>query len=236
VTPGTKAKLIALVGGSVVKLLCATLRFRIHDPGGFYQLSPGTRFIGIFWHNRLLVIPSFFKRYMHPRRASALTSPSKDGEILAAYLARFGIGAIRGSSSRRGMVAMLEMKRAIENGSEIAITPDGPRGPRYHLSPGVIALAQNAGVPVVPISVAYSRYWQLKSWDAFQIPKPFATVDITMLSVEKIPHTDTSEAFEEQRTRLEGIMRAAHPEASSCEWPAVAVPATSRSRSSYSNT
>lgn len=210
--PATKAKLIALVGGGIVKLLCATLRFRIQDPSGFLQLPPSVRIIGIFWHNRLFVIPSFFKRFMYPRVASALASPSKDGEILAAFLARFGIGAIRGSSSRRGLQAMLEMKRASEAGVDIAITPDGPRGPCYHLNPGVISLAQLANVPVLQVCVSYSSYWQLKSWDRFQIPKPFATVDINLLPLEKIPATDTPEAFEEQRTRLESSMRAAHPE------------------------
>jgi lysophospholipid acyltransferase (LPLAT)-like uncharacterized protein len=203
-------KLAAIVGAWIVKLLCLTLRFRIHDPAGFLKLPATVRMTGIFWHNRLFIIPWFFTRYMRPRVSAALTSPSKDGEILAAFLARFGIGAVRGSSSRRGVAAMLEMKRAAEAGYDIAITPDGPRGPRYRLNPGVISLAQTAGIPVLPISVFYSRYWELKSWDAFQIPKPFALVDVTLWPLEKIPATDTDEAFETQRLRLEQIMRDAH--------------------------
>jgi lysophospholipid acyltransferase (LPLAT)-like uncharacterized protein len=206
----TKARLIAIVGGWLVKTLCATLRFRIHDPSGFLQMPPSVRMTGIFWHNRLFIIPWFFKRYMCPRKAVALASPSKDGEILAAFLARFGIGAVRGSSSRRGIAAMLEMKRAAEAGYDVAITPDGPRGPCYRLNPGVISLAQTAGIFVLPISVFYSRYWKLKGWDAFQIPKPFAVVDVTLFPLEKIPGTDTDEAFEAQRLRLEQIMREAH--------------------------
>jgi lysophospholipid acyltransferase (LPLAT)-like uncharacterized protein len=145
-----------------------------------------------------------------PRHSKALTSASKDGEILAAFLARFDIGAIRGSSSRRGALAMLEMVRTAEEGFDIAITPDGPRGPKYQLNPGVITLAQKAGIPVLPISVFYSRYWELKSWDAFQIPKPFATVNVTLFPLEQIPPTDTLEAFEAQRVRLEKIMRDGH--------------------------
>ena len=178
--PATKAKLIAVVGGWIVKLLCATLRFRIHDPAGFLQMPPTVRMTGIFWHNRLFIIPWFFTRYMRPRVSVALTSASRDGEMLAAFLARFGIGAVRDSSSRRGVAAMLEMNRPADDGYDIAITPDGPRGPRYRLNPGVIALAQTAGIHVLPISVFYSRYWEMKSWDAFQIPKPFATVDVTL--------------------------------------------------------
>ena len=203
-------KLVALVGAWVVKLLCVTLRFRIHDPAGFLALPPTVRMTGIFWHNRLFIIPWFFRRYMRPRVSVALTSASRDGEILAAFLARFGIGAVRGSSSRRGVVAAREMKRAAETGYDVAITPDGPRGPRYRLNPGVISLAQTAGIFVLPISVFYSRYWELKSWDAFQIPKPFARVDVTLLPLEKIPDTENDEDFEIQRARLEQIMRTAH--------------------------
>ena len=203
-------KLLGVVGAWIVKLLCATLRFRVHDPAGFLKLPATVRMTGIFWHNRLFIIPWFFTRYMRPRKSAALTSASKDGEILAAFLARFGIGAVRGSSSRRGVAAMLEMKRAADAGYDIAITPDGPRGPRYRLNPGVIALAQTAGIHVLPISVFYSRYWEIKSWDAFQIPQPFAVVDVTLLPLEKIPETDNGEAFEAQRLRLEQIMRGAH--------------------------
>ena len=205
-----KARLAATVGTWIVKALCATLRFRIHDPAGFLALPPSVRMTGIFWHNRLFVIPWFFTHFMRPRKAAALTSASKDGEILAAFLARFGIGAVRGSSSRRGVAAMIGMKRAAEAGYDIAITPDGPRGPRYRLNPGVLTLAQKAGIQVLPIAVSYSRYWELNSWDAFQIPKPFAVVDVTLLPLEKIPETDSLEAFEIQRVRLEKIMWEAH--------------------------
>ncbi len=207
----TKAKLIAVVGGWIVKLLCSTLRFRIQDPGGFLKMPHTVKMTGIFWHNRLFIIPWFYSHHMQsrtcPRHSVALTSASKDGEILAAFLARFDIGAIRGSSSRRGAVAMLEMVRASEAGFDVAITPDGPRGPKYQLNPGVITLAQKAKIPVLAFGIFYSRYWELKSWDSFRIPKPFARIDLTMLPLETIPETETPEAFEAQRARLEKMMR-----------------------------
>ena len=206
----TKARLIALVGATIVKLLVATLRVRVRDPHGFLALPLSQRIVGIFWHNRLLIIPHFFKRYMRPRTARALASASKDGEIVAAFLARYGIGAIRGSSSRRGALALAEMRRAIAEGHEIAITPDGPRGPCYHLNPGVVSLAQTTDTPVLPVVVHYTRCWTLKSWDAFQIPKPFSAVEITLFPLEKIAVTDSSEAFEKERARLEQAMRDAH--------------------------
>lgn len=217
--PATKAKLISYVGGTLVKLLCSTLRFRIHDPGGFLKMPHTVKMTGIFWHNTLFIIPWFYSRYMSrkdcPRHSKALTSASKDGEILAAFLARFDIGAIRGSSSRRGAVAMLEMVRTSEAGYDIAITPDGPRGPKYQLNPGVITLAQKAKIPVLTFGIFYSRYWALRGWDAFRIPKPFATVDVHMLPLEYIPDTDTPEAFEAQRARLEKMMREANQYATS---------------------
>jgi lysophospholipid acyltransferase (LPLAT)-like uncharacterized protein len=189
VKPATKAKLIAIVGGWIVKLLCSTLRFRIDDPGGFLKMPHTVKMTGIFWHNTLFIIPWFYSRYMSrrdcPRHSKALTS-------------------------RRGAVAMLEMVRTSEAGFDIAITPDGPRGPKYQLNPGVITLAQKADIPVLAFGIFYSSYWELKSWDAFRIPKPFATIDIHMLPLERIPPTDTPEAFEAQRARLERLMRDAN--------------------------
>lgn len=192
----------------MVKLLCATLRFRIEDPDGFLKKPATVRMTGIFWHNRLFIIPWFFTRYMRPRISAALASPSRDGDILSAFLKQFGIETVRGSSSRRGVAAMLEMKRAADAGYDIAITPDGPRGPQYRLNPGVIALAQTAGIYVLPISVFYSRHWTLKSWDAFQIPKPFATVTVHLHPLVSVPATESEDEFEAQRLRLEEIMRA----------------------------
>jgi lysophospholipid acyltransferase (LPLAT)-like uncharacterized protein len=205
VTP-RKAKLIALLGSWIVRLLVATLRIRVRDDAGVLGQSSEPRLIWLFWHNRLFVMPHLLNRHFPQRPGSALTSASKDGEILAAFLQRFHIRPVRGSSSRRGAIAMLEMKRLIAEGYDVAITPDGPRGPRYRLNPGVITLAQKTAARVMPIRIEYSRYWQLKSWDAFQIPKPFARVDITLLPLEKIADTPDEAAFEAERIRLESVL------------------------------
>ena len=98
------------------------------------------------------------------------------------------------------------MKRLIGQGYDVAITPDGPRGPRYHLNPGMITVAQKTGALVMPIQVSYSSRWQLKSWDAFQIPKPFARVDITLLPLEHVAATTNENDFEMERQRLEKIL------------------------------
>jgi lysophospholipid acyltransferase (LPLAT)-like uncharacterized protein len=206
VTPEKKAHLIAIVGAWIVRLVVATLRIRVHDEAGVLGGPPEPRLIWVFWHNRLFVIPHLLNRYLPQRPGSALTSASKDGEILAAFLQRFHIHPIRGSSSRRGAAALLEMMRFISQGYDVAITPDGPRGPRYRLNAGPIALAQKTGALVMPIRVQYSRFWQLKSWDAFRIPKPFARVDITLLRLHPVAPTQDEAAFETQRARLENIL------------------------------
>ena len=154
------------------------------------------------------VMPYVFEHFFPGRPGAALTSASKDGEILAAFLNRFSVRAIRGSSSRSGARALVEMKRAIKDGYIMGITPDGPRGPRYRLNPGVVKLAQVTGGFVLPVHVRYSRFWQLKSWDGFMIPKPFARVEITFDILHKIPPTKSDDEFEAERLRMEEILAA----------------------------
>ena len=197
-----------LIPGLIVFLLRAlalTLRFRVDDRCGITRgaMQP---FIGAFWHNRILVIPLAYRRYCRGRRGSCLTSPSKDGAIIEGVMARFGIGSVRGSSSRRGSTALRELTAILEAGEDVAITPDGPRGPKYQLSPGIIKLAQITGTAVMPIHVGYSRCWELKSWDAFRIPKPFARVEIVFGPLYAVCPTADDAAFEAERVRLQTLL------------------------------
>ena len=200
-------QLIATFGAWIVRLIVATLRFRVRDDAGIIGGPATPRLIWAFWHNSLFVIPHLLNHYLSHRPGSALTSASQDGEILAAFLERFNVRPIRGSSSRQGAAALLEMKRLIEQGFDVAITPDGPRGPLYHLNPGVITLAQKTGALIMPIRVHYSRFWRLKTWDAFEIPKPFATVTIVLLPLYRVAATSSDEEFEPERARLERVLR-----------------------------
>ena len=201
-----KARLLAALGTVLVRILLATLRVRIVDRVGLLGQPQDRTLIWIFWHNRLMLFPHLIERYLHQRNTAALTSASKDGEIVASFLASFKVRSIRGSSSRRGAAALIEMKSLLAQGWDVGITPDGPRGPRYHLNPGVLKLAQKTGIPVLPANVEYSRYWRLKSWDGFMIPKPFSRVEITMGELVEIKATATDEEFEQERLRLEGIL------------------------------
>lgn len=178
-----------------------TLRWRVVDRCDFaLRKHP---LVGTFWHNRLLMVPILYNRFGGGHRGNCLTSPSKDGAIVAEVMERFNIGNVRGSSSRRGATALREMAAVLEKGEDMAITPDGPRGPRYHFHPGAVKLAQMTGAPLVLITVEYSRYWELKSWDGFRIPKPFSRVDVIFGKLHQIPAGLTDEAFEAQRASLE---------------------------------
>lgn len=206
-----KARFLANLGTILVRILLATLRIRIVDHVGLLGKPHDRPYIWIFWHNRLMMFPRLIERYLNQRQTAALTSASKDGEIVATFLANFGVRSIRGSSSRRGAAALIEMKSLLAEGCDVGITPDGPRGPRYYLNPGVLKLAQKTGIPVIPANVEYSRFWRLKTWDGFMIPKPFSKVEITMGELVEIQPTTTEEEFEAERVRLQetlcGMMR-----------------------------
>ena len=198
-----KARFIANLGTLLVRFLILTLRVRVVDNVGLMGKPHDKSYIWIFWHNRLMLFPHLIERFLNQRRCAALTSASKDGEIVATFLANFKVRAIRGSSSRRGAAALIEMKSLLSQGWDVGITPDGPRGPRYFLNPGVIKLAQKTGIPVIPANVEYSRFWRLKSWDGFMIPKPFSKVVITMGNLLEVNPTETEEEFEAERIRLQ---------------------------------
>lgn len=205
-----KEKLISWIGAWLIRGLGCTLRIRVIDRAGFLDGTLKCPAIFVFWHNRIMVTPIVYSRHYRKRKgagAVVLTSPSKDGTLLAEFMARFGIGAIRGSSSRRGAAAMRELNDVLAGGTDVIITPDGPRGPCYKLGPGLVFLAQKNAAPVVPVHIEYARCKRLKSWDRFMIPLPFSLAEVTFGPTQHIAQTDSDEAFEAERARLEKIMQ-----------------------------
>jgi lysophospholipid acyltransferase (LPLAT)-like uncharacterized protein len=190
-----------------VKSLGATWRLRLHDPhnvlGG--ELAPC---IAALWHNRLALAMPVWTRYFRPRLKGAglvaLISASHDGGVLARGLKFFGVQAVRGSSSRRGAQALLELTTWIDRGYMVAITPDGPRGPRYEIRDGILALAQVSGLPIVPVATQVRRKITLKSWDRFQVPLPFAVCEIRIGQPLHVP----PELSEEGRQTLKRELKA----------------------------
>jgi lysophospholipid acyltransferase (LPLAT)-like uncharacterized protein len=143
----------------------------------------------------------------HPRKLAALVSASKDGALLAAVLGRFGVEQIRGSSSRRGPQALLELTSHAKRGYDLAVTPDGPKGPRYVVQEGVIALAQLTGLPIIPVTCNTRLKFCLKSWDRFQIPLPFSRCELILNEPILVPREADRAKREERRLELEASLR-----------------------------
>lgn len=180
--PTLGGRLLARVAWLVASSVSLTLRWRFEDRTGMFDPDSQQRAIFAIWHNRQLLAPGIYRRYFRgvgkARRLAALASASRDGAVAARILELFGARAVRGSSSRRGAQALAEMIELAEDGYDIAVTPDGPRGPRYKVQPGTVVLAQYSGLPIVPITLTLSRKKVLPSWDGFQIPLPFGVCDV----------------------------------------------------------
>lgn len=181
--------------------LALTMRFQWEDRSGFFE-QPNGPAIYCFWHNRLALCTGIYERFIRNRNptegVAGLVSASKDGGFLAAILESFGAQPVRGSSSRRGPQALLELTTWAQRRYDLAITPDGPRGPRYSVQEGVISLAQLTGLPIIPVSCYTTRKIELKSWDRFQIPLPFAKCHIQVAPPIRVPR----EADDQQREQL----------------------------------
>lgn len=201
------------LGYLVIRLVTPTLRWHIHDPQKIADQIVDFPVIFCIWHNRLALALPIWHRFRRSRKKSArmaaISSASKDGAIVAGILERFGAQPVRGSSSRRGVHAMIEMVKWGKKGFDLAVTPDGPRGPKYSVQPGIISLAQMTGFPILPISYSLSRKVTLKSWDNFQIPLPFSRCDIYCDELIRCPREieDREQAAADVRQRLLGITK-----------------------------
>ncbi len=136
------------------------------------------RFILCFWHRRLFMMPLAYPFHRKEQGVAILSSDSRDGERSAATWRWFGIHAVRGTASDDGAKALVRMIQAVKQGWDFGITPDGPRGPNMSLKPGVTALARKTGAWVVPVSLAFDRHFELRTWDRMVIPLPFSTCTI----------------------------------------------------------
>jgi lysophospholipid acyltransferase (LPLAT)-like uncharacterized protein len=201
----------ALICG-VVRGVAATIRFKLNDPAGTFTAISKEQLIFAIWHNRLALSLILYRRYLlrsaPERRLAGMVSASRDGGLLARVLEHFGVEPVRGSSSRRGPQALLEMVSWGERGCDLAITPDGPRGPRYQVQEGVISTAQLTGLLVVPVSYHLNWKVQAKSWDRFQVPLPFARCEITVGTPLRVPRDASDAERETLRQQLETELRA----------------------------
>ena len=157
------------------------------------------------WHGQILLLPLVYGRR---HRIHALTSRSRDGEILSRFVQGFGIRVVRGSSSRGGARALLTLARVIrEEGDNVLIVPDGPRGPRHVAQNGAVLLARMTGVPMVPLAFGASPCRVLRSWDAFIVPHPFARAAIVFADPIAVPRDADRDVMEAKRRELETTLR-----------------------------
>ena len=204
-TPKRAQHAVAWLVFFVERIVTTSLRMRWRDDSGLASASGGPPVIFCLWHNRLAISMIVHRR--HPRKLAALVSASKDGALLAAVLGRFGVEQVRGSSSRRGPQALLEMTSRGGMGYDLAVTPDGPKGPRYIVQDGVISLAQITGFPIVAVTCNIRRKVCLKSWDGFQIPMPFSRCEMILGRPMAVPRDADSVRREELRRELETRLR-----------------------------
>lgn len=192
--------IVGILGALLIRLLSLTIRIE-DEPKGFNKKT--THAIYAFWHCMLL-IPAYVGR---KRNVQVLISRHSDGEYIAQVILRLGFGVVRGSTTRGGMRAVKEMVDKARAGYSGAVTPDGPRGPRFVVQPGSIYLGKKTQLPIIPVVVGMSRFWELPSWDKFRIPKPFSRALVMYGEPVYVPPNLDDEGMEQYRLSLENTMK-----------------------------
>ena len=186
-----------------IRLIGWTVRFDAEGMETFDRISArNEKAIMAFWHDRIFLATYYFRN----RGIIVISSKSFDGEYMARFIQQFGYGAIRGSSSRGGSKALIEMIRAMRDGASIGVTLDGPRGPRHVAKPGAIVLAKKTGNPLVPFTVEAENYWTLKSWDRMQIPRPFTRARVIVGEPIYVPADASDELTASKLEEVEGSL------------------------------
>ncbi len=193
----------------LIRVIGATMRFEVKGWENFSATEP---MVYCFWHNRIPIATYFWRA----RGIVVMSSRSFDSEYIARFIQRFGYGAARGSSTRGGKAALIQMIRAVRDGKSAAFTVDGPRGPIYEAKPGAVLLAAKSNAALLPFSISLNRYWQLPSWDRIQIPKPFARAIVVLGNPIKVAddpatheakHQELQEALEELRHASDALIQ-----------------------------
>jgi len=203
-------KVAATVISWLLRLLALTVRFRWEIPDSVRHLARDQPLVICIWHNRLALAFPLYRQFARQAgrrpRLAGLVSASRDGSMLARVMESFDVQPVRGSSSRRGSQAMLELTTWAERGYDLAVTPDGPRGPRYKIQPGVLSVAQLTGLPILPSSVELKWKWSLPSWDRFQVPIPFGVCLVRFADPQWVTRDLSEEGRQEAMRDLERRM------------------------------
>jgi hypothetical protein len=196
-------KTLGFLGAWVIRVWMATLRYSYY-PIGTHTIPPpqqGERYIYAFWHENML-LPAYHCGTPH---VWVLVSRHADGELIAAVCRSLGFRLIRGSTTRGSIEAVRQMLRAGQN-AHLALTPDGPRGPRRKVQAGVIYLAAKAGLPVIAGGIGFQDPWRLRSWDRFVLPKPWRRATVVTSAPIRIPNDLNRASVEHYRQLLEDTL------------------------------
>lgn len=192
-TLGWRTRAAIRVGGWMLRLLGMTWRVRVYGRQPLLErAADAPRVVLTLWHGQMLPL-----LWVHRQPTGVLISEHRDGDIIANIVGQYGFSSIRGSTSRGGARALLESVRVLRNGRDVVMTPDGPRGPFRSFAPGALVVAFRAQVAVVPLVVHTDRMWQLKSWDRFEIPRPFARITVVYGEPRHVEGDDVRAASEQ---------------------------------------
>lgn len=196
---------LAAAGGTAVRVLGRTLRVtEVNREAAARLWEAGSPVIYAVWHGRMLMFPYLYGA----RRVHVLASRSRDGELVSRFVRTFGFRVVRGSTSRGAAAALRALARLLrEERTEVAVVPDGPRGPRYRVQPGPVLLARLAGAPIVPLGFGAWRRTLVRSWDEFVVPHPFARAVVVFGDPIRVPADASRETLEAARQALEAALR-----------------------------
>lgn len=205
--PGRRERLLGTAAAGVIRVLRATVRLRFHGDERIRAWErERRRFVLAFWHRHLVLM-----RYAYRGdRISVMVSRSRDGEVIAQAMARLGVGSVRASTSRGAVAGLKEVLRVARDGSDLAFTPDGPRGPLRQVQPGVVFAATATGLPVIPVAIDANRAWEARSWDRMVVPLPGSRVEVVYGEpLEILRGADAAVWSERLRVALDGCERRA---------------------------
>ncbi|MBP8304586.1 MAG: lysophospholipid acyltransferase family protein [Phycisphaerae bacterium] len=191
-----------------MRLICRSSRLTLTGAEILEQPARQGRCVFAFWHSRIFFLAYYYARFIRSPRIATLISLSRDGDYASALVEQLGQDAVRGSSSRGGMKAMRALSARLAEGYNVALTPDGPRGPACRVQDGVVRLAQITGAKVIPVSYDARSKWTLRSWDRFILPKPFSRIHVAVGEPICVPNQASPEELREHCARLEHALTA----------------------------
>ncbi len=204
--PGNRKRLLFWFSGALASLILRVIGLTLRVTVSIEEGGPPSAYVPAsvysFWHRCILPAAWHFRDL----DVAVMTSQSKDGEYIAHMIERFGFLPVRGSSSRGGARALLELRRLVEAGHTVAFTIDGPRGPKYVAKPGPVLLAKSTQKPMLAFHFAVDRAWTLNTWDDFLIPKPFARVLLRVSRYMWVPHNADEAAMQRHHQELQASL------------------------------